>query len=133
MILAPSCNNPRNGRVPVAALCGVALAAALLAGCSRSLGEFDTSRNDGRPISLAPGVTPPAATLAAEGLPPPTALAPETGAPVATLGTDAAALPPSPEQTGSVAGATRKRLLTPEEKARIIAELEALAQRQASR
>ncbi len=107
---------------------GAALVLAMTAGCSRSMGEFEqTSAN---PILISPvttGVPAPGAVLDSV---PPIALAPEEGAGVATLGPAAAQLPVGVDPT--VTGTTRKRLLTPEEKARIIAELEALARQQAN-
>lgn len=92
------------------------------------MGEFkQTSAN---PIPISPvvaGVPAPGAVLDSI---PPTALAPEEGVGVATLGAAAAALPSEVDPT--VTGTPNKRLLTPEEKARIIAELEALARQQAN-
>lgn len=92
------------------------------------MGEF--KQPSANPILISPmaaGLPAPGAMLDSV---PPTALAPEEGVGVATLGPAAAALPPEVDPT--VTGTPSKRLLTPEEKARIIAELEALARRQAN-
>ena len=120
----PVASRPRGGLVFATALILV-----VAAGCSRSMGEFE--RTTANPIAISPAAANLPATGTAPTSIPPTALAPEEGAGVATLGTAAAGLPVDVDQT--VTGSTpEKRLLTPEEKARIIAELEALAKRQAN-
>lgn len=115
-----------SGGVLIASL---ALAVTAMSGCSRSLGEFQTT-STAKPMPLAPATAALPPTVAAEQGLPPIALVPEdAGVPVATMSDTAAQLPPSDEATGTVDG--KRRLLTPEEKARIIAELEALARQQA--
>ena len=105
------------------------------------MGDFATTSSPSpRPLaSSTPQQFPP---LPEAPSAPPVALAPEEGAPVATLGPEAARLPvdgtprsAAPVTTDADAGQAvpRKKLLSPEEKARIIAELEALARQQSAR
>lgn len=118
---------------------GAALVVALAAstGCSR-MGDFATTSSPSpRPLASSSQQQLPDAPSA-----PPIALAPEEGAPVATLGPEAAQLPvdgtarsaaPVAADAAASQAVPRKKLLSPEEKAAIIAELEALARQQSAR
>ena len=103
-------------------LVGVVVLAALGAtACSRSLGEFATADAAGAPVVVSPLVT----TGSIANDVPVTALAPEE----AGLANYDPMLAQLPDDDGATADVKPKKL-TPEEKARIIAELEALARRQ---
>ena len=131
--MAISSQRGRGAAIAVAVAVVAGLAAA---GCSRSLGEYQTRASvptNGAPIALgsAAPVLPSEVGPETTGSVPPVALVPEQGAGVANLGAEAARLPAEPQAAAD--DAHNKRILTPEEKARIIAELEALARQQSGR
>lgn len=98
------------------------------------MGDFATTSSPA-PQPLASSVAQPPPPVAAPSAPP-IALVPEERSPVATLGREASQLPPDAASRAAQTGAPtdpRKKLLSPEEKAAIIAELEALAQQQSAR
>ena len=115
-------------RVPAAASAAAAIGF-LVSGCAYSLSEFAQERQPPPPVATAAAaptdttgapisLLEPAALVDDRPLPPP----PQAASVAATTGSLAPARPP-PAQTDS-------KLLTAEEKARVIAELEALARSQ---
>jgi hypothetical protein len=110
----------KNSRFP--ALITAALACAVLAGCSTSLGGLGKRGA----VAAAQGTAAPVqptALMEAAALPPPPQPTPAAQAAAAVPGTTATSLFP----TGT---AKDTKLLSPEEKAAVIAELEALAKNQ---
>jgi hypothetical protein len=144
----------RCGMVPVRTKGGArALAAFLVAGmalalggCAQSMSEFAQAAAPGSsqtgPLMLDPQAT--STTTIGSGVARPAVLVEETTVPVQRQGQAAASAPPLPVPTETSASATpdgypninqvpqqpKGKLLTPEEKAKVIAELEALAKAQ---
>ena len=118
------------GSTPAAVLV-VAGLGFLLGGCAYSMSEFALERPEPASVAAAPAdaigaAVPLAPTALVDEGPPPTV--------AATQPTTTASLPPAPSGTypnpGLPPNQSDSKLLSPEEKAKVIAELEALARNQ---